>query len=55
MKAKKCIECEKETYQADQICVTCKIGITRIHAELIDLLKKDKKWNLQKLKIAKTG
>lgn len=55
MKAKKCIECEKETYQVDQICVACKIGITRIHAELTDLLKKDKKLNPQKLKITKTG
>ncbi len=52
MKAKKCLECDNETYQEDGICVLCKIGITRIDDELIDALKKDNKWDLLEQKAA---
>ncbi len=52
MKANKCRECDNETYQKDSICVICRIGITRIYEELVDLLNKDSKWNLQTQKIA---
>lgn len=49
MKSKKCLECGNQTYQVDKICVACKIGVSRIYRELIDLLKKDKRWNLREL------
>lgn len=52
MKTKKCKKCDNETYQEDGICVICKIGITRIYEELVNLLKKDNKWNLQIQKTA---
>jgi hypothetical protein len=45
MKAKKCQKCENTTLQKDGICVSCHLGLTQMYGELIDLLKKDKKWN----------
>ncbi len=53
MKSKKCLECGNQTYQGDQICVACKIGVSRMYKELIDLLKKDKRWNLSRLDLTK--
>jgi len=41
MKAKKCLECDNETYQEDSVCVLCKTGITKIDDDLIDALKSD--------------
>ena len=41
MKAKKCLECDNETYQEDSVCVLCKTGITKIDDGLIDALKND--------------
>jgi len=41
MKAKKCLECDNETYQEDSVCVLCKTGITKIDDDLIDALKND--------------
>ncbi len=43
MKTHKCIKCDTiTTRQEDGICVVCKIGVTQMHAELVDLLKKNK-------------
>lgn len=53
MKARKCTQCDNSTHQEDGVCVICKIGITQIYSELIELLKKDKNFNVRKLKIAK--
>jgi hypothetical protein len=43
VKTHKCIKCDITTRQEDGICVVCKIGVTQMHAELVDLLKKKKK------------
>ena len=45
MKAKKCQKCDNSTHQKEGICVSCQLGLTQMYNELIDLLKKDKKWN----------
>jgi len=45
MKSNKCKQCENETFQKEGICVICKIGITPIYTELVDLLKQDGKWD----------
>jgi len=45
MKAKKCKQCNNETFQKDGICVICRIGITPVYTELVDLLKQDSKWD----------
>jgi hypothetical protein len=47
MKAHKCMHCDNQTHQKDSICVSCKLGITQMYTELVDLMKKDKKWNLR--------
>lgn len=52
MKTNKCATCGNKTFQEDSICVVCKIGITGIYTELIDLLKKGDKESLQTLKIS---
>ena len=54
MKANKCVKCDNQTFQADNICVVCRIGLTGIYAELVDLLKKGNKGNLSTLKISGT-
>jgi hypothetical protein len=51
MKIKECRLCGKRTNQKD-VCVLCATGITQMQQELVDLLKRDKQWNLlHKLKI----
>ncbi len=54
MKAKKCTYCENTTYQKDGVCVLCNIGLPSMYSELVTLLKKDKEFKVQKLKIAAT-
>jgi ribosomal protein L37E len=54
MKVKKCEKCGNETYQEGNICVLCKIGVTQMHRELDDLIKKNNKWNLHPRKAAGT-
>ena len=53
MKSRKCEKCGNETHQTDSICVLCKIGITGMYVELIELLQKERKLHPQKMKIAK--
>jgi hypothetical protein len=48
MKAKKCVTCDNHTFQKDNICVSCKLGLTQMYMELTDLLKK-KNGNRRKL------
>jgi hypothetical protein len=43
MKAHKCTNCDNTTHQKDGICVICRLGITQMHEELVDLMKKKKK------------
>ena len=45
-KSNKCKVCNTKTYQKDSICVLCKTGITQMYEELIELLKKNKEWDL---------
>ncbi|MEW6417647.1 MAG: hypothetical protein AB1480_05955 [Nitrospirota bacterium] len=52
MKVYKCIKCNNKTHQEDSICVICKIGITQMFSELVDLLKKD---NRRKIQLSKTA
>lgn len=54
MKVKKCEKCSNETYQEDNICVLCKIGVTQMYQELDDLIKKNNKWDLHPRKAAGT-
>ena len=54
MKTSKCIKCDNKTFQEDNICVVCKIGLTVIYTELLDLLKKGNKGTLRTLKISGT-
>lgn len=54
MKAKTCTQCDKKTFQKDGICALCKIGLTQMYDELIDLLKKDNKLAIRTPKTAKT-
>jgi hypothetical protein len=54
MKVKKCDKCNNETYQEDNICVLCKIGVTQMYRELDDLIKKNNKWDLHPRKAAGT-
>jgi hypothetical protein len=49
MKVKHCTQCQNATYQADGLCVACRIGLPQIHAELEDLIKKQKRPKLQSL------
>ncbi len=46
MKAKKCSQCNNNTYQKDGICVACRIGIGKMYDELKELMTDAKKWNL---------
>lgn len=46
MKSKKCLQCDNDTYQKDGICVSCKIGISKMYDELKDLMKENRKLNL---------
>ncbi len=50
MKVKKCKQCDNETYQDDDICVLCKIGVTQMYRELDDLIKKNNKWTITERK-----
>ncbi len=52
MKVNKCTQCNNNTYQKDGICVSCRIGISKMYDELKDLMKEDKKLDLS-LKIHK--
>lgn len=54
MKTNKCIKCDNKTFQKDNICVVCRIGLTGIYSELADLLKKSNKRNLPTLKASGT-
>jgi hypothetical protein len=54
MKTNKCIRCDNKTFQEDNICVVCKIGLTGIYTELVDLLKKGNKENFPTLKVPGT-
>jgi hypothetical protein len=54
MKTNKCIKCDNKTHQKDNLCVSCRIGLTQMYDELLDLLKKDKKWNLRTFKMSGT-
>jgi hypothetical protein len=46
MKVKKCTQCNNNTYQKDSICVSCKIGISKMYDELKELMEENKKWDL---------
>ncbi len=46
MKGKKCGQCSNSTYQKDGICVSCKLGLTRMHDELKEMMDQNKKWGL---------
>jgi len=50
MKTNKCIKCDNKTFQRDNICVVCRIGLTGIYTELSELLKKGNKGNLRTAK-----
>ncbi len=52
MKVKKCRQCDNETFQEDNVCVLCKIGVTQMCRELDDLIKKKDKWQLSTRKTA---
>jgi hypothetical protein len=52
MKVNKCVTCGNKTFQEDKICVVCKIGLTGIYMELVDLLKKGNEKSLRTLKIS---
>lgn len=52
MKTRKCTKCNNSTHQEDKICVSCKLGLTQMYDELVDLLKKDKRFKFQSLKIS---
>ncbi len=54
MKVNKCVTCGNKTFQEDKICVVCRIGITGIYTELVDLLKKGSKGDLPTLKASGT-
>ncbi len=41
MRANQCRECGLLTYQTDHRCVICKIGLRRMHEELVALLRED--------------
>lgn len=45
-KSNTCKVCDTKTYQKDSICVLCKTGLTQMYEELIELLKKNKEWDL---------
>jgi hypothetical protein len=47
MKANHCIVCGIETAQGS-ICALCNAGITRMHEDLMKLMKTDEKQNLLK-------
>lgn len=47
MKFRKCKICGNKTHQKS-ICALCEAGITQMEEELIDLLKKDQKWDFIK-------
>ncbi|MFZ5907381.1 MAG: hypothetical protein ACOYVJ_08235 [Nitrospirota bacterium] len=51
-KQKHCTQCQNATYQTDGLCVACRIGLSQIHAELMDLIKKQKRSKLQSLQTA---
>jgi hypothetical protein len=46
MKVKKCTQCNNNTYQKDGICVSCRIGISKMYDELKELMDDNKKWDL---------
>jgi len=52
MKVKKCTQCNNNTYQKDGICVSCRIGISKMYDELKELMEENKKWDLS-LKVHK--
>jgi hypothetical protein len=54
MKTNKCVKCDNKTFQKDNICVVCRIGLTGMYTELADLLKKGNKEDLRTLKISGT-
>ncbi|GEM_PF-1964939 len=41
MRMTRCMECGILTYQKDQQCVICKIGLRQMHSELLMLLLED--------------
>lgn len=46
MKGKKCAQCNNTTYQKDGICVSCKLGLTKMYDELKEMMERDKKWSI---------
>jgi len=52
VKTKKCQKCNNETYQDDNVCVLCKIGVTQMYRELDELVRKNTKWNTAQRKAA---
>jgi hypothetical protein len=52
MKVNKCVTCGNKTFQEDKVCVVCKIGLSGIYMELVDLLKKGNGKSLRALKIS---
>jgi hypothetical protein len=46
MKGKKCTQCKNDTYQKDGICVSCRIGISKMYDELKELMKENTKWDV---------
>ena len=54
MKTNKCVKCDNKTFQKDNVCVVCRIGLTGIYSELEELLKKTGKGDLRTVKISGT-
>ena len=54
MKTYKCTACNNKTFQKDSVCALCKIGLTQMYDELVDLLQKDGKHHLRTAKTAKS-
>ena len=54
MKTHKCTSCNNKTFQKDSVCALCKIGLTEMYDELVDLLQKDSKHQLRIPKTAKS-
>jgi hypothetical protein len=54
MKTYKCTACNNKTFQKDSVCALCRIGLTEMYDELVNLLQKDSKHNLRIPRAAKS-
>ena len=50
-KTNKCVKCNNKTFQEDGVCVVCRICLTGLYTELVDLLKEGGKEELRPVKI----